>query len=182
MFLYLSSGEGYFDIDNISPSEQSKIIGARNVIETAQEYIYTHLPNIKYLDFCANVNISAKIANLQGIIKCSVMSLAMTYANNTIIINYENKIPVITRNVSIIFNLMDTIMPIHYLHSGVIKVSLSGMSQELLDTMQITFPISINILIINAQSVNCTKFMLNNRIPYGCQIILTTQSGLVAMY
>ena len=177
MYLYLKSGEGYYSTKDIPPSDYPKIIGGRYITSDAQEFIYTNLYNLKYLEFSTLCNISPSIAQMQQLLECSLVDKYYTMNNNIIIINkhcIDNGIN--TENVNIIFNKIDNISCYSFCAgtgscANIIKLSLSSLSQYLLDTIVINLPITLQILIFQSRTArNISLFLKNNKIPYGCQV------------
>jgi hypothetical protein len=171
MYLYLKSGEGYYSTEDIPPSDYPKIIGGRYITSDAQEFIYTNLYNLKYLKFSTLCNVSPSIAQMQQLLECSLVDKYYTMNNNIIIINKHCIDQVISaENVNIIFNKIDNISCYSF-RIGIIKLSLSSLSQYLLDTIVINLPITLQILIFQSRTVrNISLFLKNNKIPYGCQV------------
>jgi hypothetical protein len=187
MYLYLKSGEGYYSTEDIPPSDYPKIIGGRYITTDTQEFIYTNLYNLKYLEFSTLCNICPSIAQMQQLLECSLVDKYYTMNNNIIIINkhcIDNGIN--TENVNIIFNKIDNIScysfcagtgtdtdTVNGIGTGanIIKLSLSSLSQYLLDTIVITLPITLQILIFQSRTArNISLFLKNNKIPYGCKV------------
>ena len=183
MFFYIKTHEGYYYLKDIPQSDYSKIIGARyiNLSGDDQEFMYKNFYNLKFLNFCyndANLLLSPKIAKMQQLIECSLYNKWYTYENYVIIINMPalvfNLCNNFCNNIAIIFNKIDYIRD-YEISEGTLKLTLSAMSQELLDTIKLYFPISLLFLIVQIRKdYDINSFIKNNRVPYGCAMQIIT--------